>query len=70
MWLFWLLLALAVVTIALLPIHRHSRPWGYYPSSVVGVVLLSLLVLAWFGIITLAWPWHVPPRPMEPMLPR
>jgi hypothetical protein len=46
---------LIVVVVALLvgafPRWNHSRNWGYYPSSGLGLVLVILLVLLLLGRI-------------------
>jgi hypothetical protein len=44
-----LLVLLIVVLIGVTPAWPYSRQWGYAPSSVVGVVLLVVLVLALMG---------------------
>jgi hypothetical protein len=31
------------------PMHSYSRPWGYGPFSVIGLVLLVIVVLWLFG---------------------
>jgi hypothetical protein len=31
------------------PVWPHSRGWGYYPSGVIGLVLLILLALSLSG---------------------
>ncbi len=44
-----LLIVLIVITIAALPRWPHSKNWGYYPSSGMGLVLVILLVLLLMG---------------------
>jgi hypothetical protein len=49
-----MLLAILVVVLILalvgsVPTWPHSRDWGYYPSSGLGVILLILLVLFLMG---------------------
>jgi len=44
-----LLIVLILVLVGALPTWPHSRSWGYYPSSGVGLVLLVLLVLILTG---------------------
>lgn len=39
------LLVLVIVLLAVLPTWPYSRAWGYYPSGIVGIVLIILLVL-------------------------
>jgi hypothetical protein len=40
-----LLIVLIVLLLGALPTWPHSRSWGYYPSSGLGVVLVILVVL-------------------------
>lgn len=63
MWGFWMLVLLLILVFATLPMHQHSRHWGYYPSGIIALVLLVMLALMWFGAIAVAWPWHAPPPP-------
>jgi hypothetical protein len=49
-----MLLAILVVVLALAltaaaPLWPHSRGWGYYPSGLIGLVLLILLALSVSG---------------------
>jgi Protein of unknown function (DUF3309) len=49
-----MLLAILVVILALaltasVPVWPHSRGWGYYPSGLIGLVLLILLALSVSG---------------------
>lgn len=48
-------LVLIVVLVALLfgaaPAWPYSREWGYYPSGLLGVVLVVVLILALTGRI-------------------
>jgi len=37
---------LVLILISTLPAWPHSRSWGYGPSSIVGVILAILIVLA------------------------
>jgi hypothetical protein len=46
-----LLLILLLMSLGSLPTWPHSRNWGYYPSSGLGLVLLVLLVLLLLGKI-------------------
>jgi uncharacterized membrane protein YkgB len=50
-----LLMALTVVLILVLigalPAWPHSRNWGYYPSSGIGLILVILLILLFLGWI-------------------
>ena len=49
MLLFILTLVLIVALIGSVPKWPHSRSWGYYPSGVVGIILVVLLVLFLLG---------------------
>jgi Protein of unknown function (DUF3309) len=44
-----LIVLLVLFAIASLPSWPHSRNWGYYPSSGLGVILIVLVVLALNG---------------------
>jgi hypothetical protein len=46
----WIILILIVLLIVgALPSWPHSRTWGYYPSGILGVILIILLVLVLTG---------------------
>ena len=42
---------LVLMLVGALPTWPHSRAWGYYPSSGVGIVLLILVILLLSGRI-------------------
>jgi hypothetical protein len=44
-----LLVMLAVMFVVSMPTWRHSRSWGYVPSSSVGIALLVVIVLMLSG---------------------
>jgi hypothetical protein len=44
-----LIVALILLLIGALPSWPHSRNWGYYPSGLLGLVLLILIILAVTG---------------------
>ena len=44
-----LVVLLIVVLLAVLPAWPYSAGWGYYPSGVVGLIVVVLLVLALTG---------------------
>jgi hypothetical protein len=46
-----ILVVLILMLIGALPAWPHSRSWGYYPSSGVGVLLVILVVLLLLGRI-------------------
>ena len=46
-----LLIILILILIGALPSWPHSRSWGYFPSGIVGVVVLVLIVLLLMGRI-------------------
>ncbi len=46
-----LLIVLILVLIGALPSWPHSRSWGYFPSGILGVVVLILIVLLLMGRI-------------------
>lgn len=46
----WIVLILIVLlVIGALPTWPHSRSWGYYPSGLLGIILIILLVLVLTG---------------------
>ncbi|HVB07432.1 MAG TPA: DUF3309 family protein [Candidatus Acidoferrales bacterium] len=47
--LFILAIVLVIALVASLPTWPHSRSWGYYPSSGLGIVIVILLVLLLMG---------------------
>ena len=46
-----LLVLLILVLIGALPTWPHSRNWGYYPSSGIGIIVVVLVVLLLIGRI-------------------
>lgn len=44
-----LLIVLVIILIGALPTWPHSSGWGYYPSSIVGLIVVVLLVLLLMG---------------------
>jgi hypothetical protein len=46
---FILPIALLVAVVGSLPIWGHSKKWGYYPISGVGLIILIVLFLFWTG---------------------
>ena len=46
-----LLIILILVLLGVLPTWPHSRSWGYYPASGIGVVVLIIIVLLVLGRI-------------------
>ena len=40
-----LIIILVLALVGALPTWPHSRSWGYYPSSGLGLVVLILLIL-------------------------
>jgi hypothetical protein len=43
------LIILILMLVGVLPTWPHSREWGYFPSGLVGVVLVILLILLLMG---------------------
>lgn len=41
-----LLIILVLLLVGALPVYPYSRSWGYYPSGVLTVVVVVVLVLA------------------------
>jgi Protein of unknown function (DUF3309) len=48
-----LMILLIILLIGATPAWPYSRSWGYYPSGLLGSVLLIFLVLLLLGQITL-----------------
>ena len=46
-----LIIILVLVVIGALPTWPHSRSWGYYPSSGLGLILAILIILLLLGRI-------------------
>jgi len=46
-----LLIVLILMLIGALPTWPHSRSWGYYPSSGLGLVVTILIILLLLGKI-------------------
>jgi len=46
-----LIIVLLLMFLGVLPTWPHSRSWGYYPSSGLGLILIVVLVLLLFGRI-------------------
>jgi hypothetical protein len=46
-----LIIILILFLIGALPTWPHSKKWGYYPSGVLGLVVLILIILLLMGRI-------------------
>lgn len=46
-----LLIVVLVLLIAGLPTWPYSRGWGYFPSGILGTVLIIVLLLMIFGML-------------------
>lgn len=44
-----LLIVLVLLLVGALPSWPHSRSWGYYPSGILGLALLAVIVLLVMG---------------------
>ena len=44
-----LIVLLVILLLGAAPTWPYSRGWGYYPSSIVGVLLIVIVVLALTG---------------------
>ena len=44
-----LLIIVILILVGALPTWPHSRNWGYYPSSGLGLVLVILIILLLLG---------------------
>jgi len=45
----FLLIVLILMLVGALPTWPHSKNWGYYPSSGLGLIALILIILLLFG---------------------
>jgi hypothetical protein len=45
-----LIILLVLALIGCLPTWRYSRGWGHYPSGVVGLIVLILVILLLLGL--------------------
>jgi hypothetical protein len=43
------LLVLILLVVAVAPAWPYSRSWGYYPSGLLGVLLVIVVALAFMG---------------------
>lgn len=46
-----LLIVLLLLLVGALPVHSHSRSWGYFPAGGLGTVLVIVLVLVLMGVV-------------------
>lgn len=46
-----LLIILVLLLLGAIPAWPHSRGWGYYPSGIVGILLIVLIVMLLTGRI-------------------
>jgi hypothetical protein len=46
-----LLIVLILLLVGALPTWPHSASWGYFPSGILGVVLVVMLILLLLGRI-------------------
>jgi hypothetical protein len=44
-----LMIVLIVLLLAAVPVWPHSRGWGYFPSGILGVVLVILVIMLLMG---------------------
>ncbi|WP_149536207.1 DUF3309 domain-containing protein [Siccirubricoccus phaeus] len=44
-----LLIILIIVLLGVLPTWPYSAGWGYYPSGILGVIVIVLLIMALTG---------------------
>ncbi len=52
----WLILILAILAVASLPIYSYSRKWGYRPGGAFLAVLLISMAIMWIAGVAW-WPW-------------
>ena len=46
-----LLVILIILLLGALPSWPYSRGWGYYPSGILGLIVLVLIIMALMGRI-------------------
>ena len=44
-----LLILLILAVVGALPTWPHAKKWGYYPSGLLGIIVLVLLILVLMG---------------------
>ena len=44
-----LIIILILLLLGAVPAWPHSRGWGYYPSGILGVILLIVIILLLMG---------------------
>jgi hypothetical protein len=44
-----ILIILVLILLAVLPSWPYSRGWGYYPSGILGIIVVVVLVLLLLG---------------------
>jgi hypothetical protein len=44
-----LIIILVLLLLGVFPAWPYSREWGYFPSGILGLILLIVLVMAIFG---------------------
>ena len=44
-----LVILLVLALVGVIPTWGHSRSWGYYPSGLLGLILLIVVILALTG---------------------
>jgi hypothetical protein len=46
-----LIILLVLIMLGALPAWPHSRIWGYYPSGLLGTVLIIIIIMLALGMI-------------------
>jgi hypothetical protein len=46
-----LIILLVLIMLGALPAWPHSRSWGYYPSGLLGTVLIIIIIMLALGMI-------------------
>lgn len=47
-----ILVLLVLLVVAAIPSWPYSRSWGYYPSGIIGLIFIIILILVLTGRIT------------------
>ncbi|HEV7275470.1 MAG TPA: DUF3309 family protein [Devosiaceae bacterium] len=58
---FWVLLLLLIALVASAPFYPHSRAWGYWPATIIGILMIVWLTVIFIGFVAFALPWATAP---------
>lgn len=58
---FWVLLLLLIALVASAPFYPHSRAWGFWPATILGILTIVWLTVIFIGFVAFALPWAATP---------